>query len=986
MTKPSTSVSTAAILPDCAARRRSRASAAWLLALGLLAGVGHGAGGGTEDEEAWVRETLASLTLEQKVGQLLLPRVDGGFRHRDHAELRELEDAAREGRIGGVVVFAGDPLSTAATIARLQRAARVPLLVAADYEWGAAMRAAGASRFPRAMASGAGALGWGEERSRELLREAGAVTAREALAMGVQVVLAPVLDVAGDAGSQVIGTRSFGGDPRLVRELGAAFVDGVQEAGALAVVKHFPGHGATGADSHLELPVVAKAGEALRAEDLVPFSGTAAAGLMAAHVAYPALDPTSGRPASRSPVILQALLRGELGYRGLVLADALDMAGASGEWDGVVAVDSVAAGVDLLLLPPEPRAAWDAVVRAVRRGELSADRVDAAVRRVLAAKARVARPAASAQPDRSPSSEVVGDPAAAAPADEMAERALTLVADPASVLPLDGRAPPSVLLLTLARDRDRPLEPRFFAEELARRAPLAGHLHLPLSDLATLRIDALDDAAARLGSDVVVVADYAHHQNGDRTALRAWLAERSRRGHAVVYAAFADPWVLRDAPDGAAAIATFDPSPASERALARALFGEIAMRGRLPVVLDVRWPVGHGLVREAAALRFEPSTWASDRRDPRWDLAPVIAVLEQGVRDGVMPGAVAVVGYRGEIVLATAVGRVAYEPDAPAVRLDTLYDLASLTKVVATTTLAMLEVERGRLDLEASIATYLPELRGGDKAAVRVADLLAHSGGLLWWTDLYRRVGGLPVAEAKRRALAEVLALPLESVPGTATVYSDLGILLLGEILERLAGLPIDTLASQRIFEPLGMTETRYRPGAELRTRIAPTEHDPWRGRVVHGEVHDENAAALGGVAPHAGLFSTAGDLAVFAQMLLDGGTYGKTRLLRGDTIARFARRAERAPGSSRGLGWDTPSEQSSAGRYLSASSFGHTGFTGTSLWIDPERELFAVLLTNRVHPTRDNRKILELRPRFHDAVARALLGEAVLERASATP
>jgi CubicO group peptidase (beta-lactamase class C family) len=168
---------------------------------------------------------------------------------------------------------------------------------------------------------------------------------------------------------------------------------------------------------------------------------------------------------------------------------------------------------------------------------------------------------------------------------------------------------------------------------------------------------------------------------------------------------------------------------------------------------------------------------------------------------------------------------------------------------------------------------------------------------------------------------------------------------------------------------------------AELLPRIAPTELDPWRGRVVHGEVHDENAAALGGVAPHAGLFSTAGDLAIFAQFLLDGGVACDERWLRGDTVARFARRSERVPGSSRALGWDTPSEQSSAGRYFSAGSFGHTGFTGTSLWIDPERELFAVLLTNRVHPTRENRKIVELRPRFHDAVVRALFGDAVAPR-----
>jgi CubicO group peptidase (beta-lactamase class C family) len=452
----------------------------------------------------------------------------------------------------------------------------------------------------------------------------------------------------------------------------------------------------------------------------------------------------------------------------------------------------------------------------------------------------------------------------------------------------------------------------------------------------------------------------------------------------VLWASLGDPWVLVEAPKEASLLASYDASPESQRALARALFGETGIAGRLPVRLSDEWPMRHGLSRPA---RFETRGLPGERAVPRFELDPAIEVLRSAIAERVTPGAVAVVGFRGEIVLATALGRTSYDEGAPEVRLDTLYDLASLTKVVVTTTLAMMEVERGRLDLEAGIATYLPELRraqgGTEKANIRVADLLAHSSGMLWWTDLYRRVGGLPPPEAKRRALEEVFGLPLESAPGTATVYSDLGVLLLGEILERLAGLPLDRLARERIFEPLGMTETRFRPGAELRPRIAPTELDPWRGRIVHGEVHDENAAALGGVAPHAGLFSTAGDLAVFAELMLGGGARGQARLLRGDTIDRFTRRADRVPGSSRALGWDTPSPESSAGRYFSASSFGHTGFTGTSLWIDPERELFVVLLTNRVHPTRENRGIAELRPRFHDAVARALLGEGVAPRES---
>ena len=314
-----------------------------------------------------------------------------------------------------------------------------------------------------------------------------------------------------------------------------------------------------------------------------------------------------------------------------------------------------------------------------------------------------------------------------------------------------------------------------------------------------------------------------------------------------------------------------------------------------------------------------------------------------------------------------------YEKDAPRVTPDTLYDIASLTKVVVTTTLAMILHERERLDLESPVSRYVPEFQGEGKDDVLVKDLLAHSGGLLWWTDLFRKFEGKSPEEAKRGYLSTIYQMPLDYPPRSKMVYSDLGVLLLGEILERVTGKNLEELAKEELLDPLEMHDAMYRPPASLRSRIAPTEVDPWRGRLVHGEVHDENAFGLGGVAPHAGLFATARSLGAFAQMMLNGGAYGGRRLLKPETIELFTRRANLVTGSSRALGWDTPSQPSSSGTHFSASSYGHTGFTGTSLWIDPERELFAILLTNRVHPTRENPKIFELRPAFHDAVMEAM-------------
>ena len=376
-------------------------------------------------------------------------------------------------------------------------------------------------------------------------------------------------------------------------------------------------------------------------------------------------------------------------------------------------------------------------------------------------------------------------------------------------------------------------------------------------------------------------------------------------------------------------------------------------------------PAPSGSGTAATALR---RTQPEDAGFRSGALEEVDRLLESFRERRAFPGGVLAVGHQGVLVYLHPFGRLTYDADAPAVTADTLYDLASLTKVVATTTMAMILVDEGRLDLDAPVQKFLPGFQGPGKEAVTVRHLLTHSSGLDATAPLYKELRG-------RAAFVErIEKMDLVYPPGSRSVYSDLGIILLGEILERVAGRPLDVFARERIFEPLGMHDTIFRPPAELRPRIAPTENDPWRGRVVRGEVHDENAFAMGGIAPHAGLFSTAGDLARFAQMLLNGGILDGRRIVSRETVELFTRKAE-IPGTDRALGWDTKSaEGSSAGTLFSPRSFGHTGFTGTSIWIDPDRQLFVILLTNRVYPTRENQLIREARPAVADAVARALV------------
>ena len=348
-------------------------------------------------------------------------------------------------------------------------------------------------------------------------------------------------------------------------------------------------------------------------------------------------------------------------------------------------------------------------------------------------------------------------------------------------------------------------------------------------------------------------------------------------------------------------------------------------------------------------------------------------LLSTLVEAGATPGAVVLAGTSDTVLAECAAGRLSSAADADPVTPDTIYDLASLTKVLVTTPLVMRLYEAGQLDIDAPVRTCVREFAGGARDRVTIADLLAHCGGLLWWTDLFRQARGLPSREVTRFYLTQVCKLPLDYEPRTRTVYSDLGFLLLGTALERVTGTRIDRLAEDEIFAPLGMQDIWYNPSAELRNRIAPTEDDPERGGVLHGHVHDENAFRLGGVAPHAGLFATARSLVPFARMWLAEGAAGEKRLFDSATVRRFSRRARLVQDSSRALGWDTPAAGSSCGRRFSAAAFGHTGFTGTSLWIDPETDLFVILLTNRVHPTRDNTRLAELRPAFHDALIKEL-------------
>jgi CubicO group peptidase (beta-lactamase class C family) len=347
------------------------------------------------------------------------------------------------------------------------------------------------------------------------------------------------------------------------------------------------------------------------------------------------------------------------------------------------------------------------------------------------------------------------------------------------------------------------------------------------------------------------------------------------------------------------------------------------------------------------------------------------ALANAAIADRAASGIAIAVGRWGRLVHLRGYGAIDWAPGSPPVTDSTLFDLASVTKVVATTTAAAMLEEEGRLDLDQRLAWYLPGITDTVKQRITVRQVLTHRGGLEAFAPLYRELRG------REQYLRQIDARPLAYRPGTRTVYSDWDLVLVGLLVERITGEELDRWTAAHVFAPLGMRDTRFRPDPSLRPRIAATEFDSARGH-IWGEVHDPNAWALGGVAGHAGLFGSARDLAVFAQMLLNGGEYGGVRILRPETVARWT--TPEFAGSSRALGWDTPSRNSSAGRYFGPRSFGHTGYTGTSIWVDPERGVFVILLTNRVDPTSENQKHVALRRAVADAVQRAILDAPLVD------
>ena len=911
------------------------------------------------------------MSLEEKLGQLVMLPFHGDFISLESAEYRELQHAVEEKHAGGFMlgtrlgpfgIERGQPYATAAMINFLQKSARIPLLVAADFERGTAMRLEEGTSFPHVMAVAAGGRP-------EDAYTVGRITANEARAVGVQWIFGPVADVNSNPDNPIINVRSFAEDPRRVGAFVEAYVRGVEENGGLATAKHFPGHGDTVVDSHLDLPTVTGDRAQLDKVELVPFRAAFAAGVstvMTGHLAVPALEADPGRPATLSHSILSGVLRDEMGFEGLVVTDSLDMGGVARHYAlGEASVQAILAGADLLLQAGEPDAALAALRDAVKSGRLPMERIDRSVERVLRAKARVGLHR-SRLVDLEALPRLLARAEFERAADEIASRGVTLLRDRPRTLPLDATRPLKLLLLSIAGDPD-PFPGRALEAEVRRHVDTFQSLRFDTKFAPVANFD----ASALRSHDAVILALFV--RVADRKGSVALPEEQAvavRRVLAAetpaIVACFGSPYVIKNFPEAKTWLGVFSSADVAQKAAARAIFGQAPIGGRIPVSVPGAVRIGEGIDVAASPMKLEAAN-----AETRAKIGSVVKLLEKGVEERAFPGGVLAVGHRGRLAV-YASGKLSYAAGAAKVGADTIYDTASLTKPVVTTTLAAMLYEQGQLDLNAPVGRYLPEwLRGASveqRARVTVAHLLAHASGLPAHEDYFLKSKG------RAEILACASAQPLSYEPGSKTIYSDIGFILLGAIIESLTGRGLDELAEERIFALLGMTDTMFRPPKSLRARIAPTERSAPRRQFVCGEVHDENAVAMGGAAGHAGMFSTGPDLAIFCQMLLNGGIYGHQRILRRKTVEEFTT-ANPLAANTRTLGWNVPTERSSSGSYFSKQSIGHTGFTGTSIWIDPAKELFVVLLTNaaRVHANSEEDLIRRVQPAVHNSIVECL-------------
>lgn len=940
----------------------------------------------TRAKNHWVDSVYNALNEEERIGQLFMVAAYSGGKNLNEEAITKLIKAHQ---IGGLIFMQGGPIRQAMMTNRYQHMAQVPLILSMDAEWGLGMRLDSVRNFPRQMMLGA-------TRDTNLVYKMGAAIAAQCKRIGVHIDFAPDVDVNNNAANPVINSRSFGENKNWVSLLAKAFMRGLQKYGIIACAKHFPGHGDTNTDSHKDLPLIPKSLAQLDTLELYPFRQLIAAGVksvMVGHLEVPSLDTATHVPTSLSKNTVTGLLKDKMGFNGLIFTDALRMDAVvkyfpSGEAD----MRAFAAGNDVLLFSGDAPAGIARIKQALDTGAIPMAQLEASVKKILAAK----YDAGLNSFKDIDTTNITNDLNAAL--DEVrtqtAREAITLVKDDNQVMnKLNDNM--SVGYVGINATTTTPL-----FEGIKDKYTGAKANWLPKGS-TTADYQKVLNSISRYDATIVAI----HNLNftpagayGLTDEALTFIQQAACKGNVMVVL-MGNAYAMQYFCGAPSVMVTYEDDSLTELVMADVLTKKIKAKGHLPVTacIDGRSVCPAPVIKKAEPVKEVPKDLVKTLYPVDAGVVDATALdkldlfLQRCIVDGAFPGCRLLAARDGKVFFDKAFGHLMYD-NPQMVDTNTLYDMASCTKMLATNISIMKLYEEGKIDLEKTLGDYLPMTHGTDKAGLKIKDVLLHQAGLKSWIPFYKETlneKGKPKKALYRKKMAPEFNIPVaenlwlssdykdsiwskilrSSLDNKGkSVYSDLDFLLLAKVVEQLTGKTIDKYADEQFYKPLGLAYTLYNPLSKFNlTRIAPTEMDfSFRQELVHGYVHDPCAAMLGGVAGHAGLFSTGHDAAVIMQMLLNKGSYGGKRYFKPETVALFT--AYNSSLNHRGLGFDKPTpefgEPGPTGDRVSAQAFGHQGFTGTCIWADPATGIVFIFLSNRVYPTADNSKINKLNVR----------------------
>ena len=911
----------------------------------------------------WADTKIKQMSLIDKIGQLMFVRVPQKMNNKQKAAF---EKSFTKYHVGGICFFKGTASAQVEQTKRYQNLSKTPLFVTIDGEWGLGMRLTDCFSFPRQMLMGA--LSSAND---SLISMMGEEIGIQCAKMGIHINFAPVCDLNDNPKNPVIGCRSFGQNKKRVARKSVLYALALQRKGVIAVGKHFPGHGDTDVDSHNDLPTINHSKEYIDTVDLYPFKQLAKngiRGMMVAHLQVNAYDNRPNMPSSLSERIVTPLLRERLNFDGLVFTDGIDMKAVSNNFkDGEGAVRAVRAGCDVILLPIDLQKTIKVLYEEAKKDPEFEKAIDKSCHRILREKYLAGLNKASfgklTAPDKKDSERCNRI------SNLMAQKALTLVYNKDHALPLS-------------------------------REQKTLWIAVGASDTA---VTALDEKLLNriFASDAVVISLYANIQPANNYGVSTQTIDLINSIAAIpnlktTLVIYGSPYILESFPRPAsktrvdqdnylsAVVVAYQNTRETIKAVPPALYGDNAFEGILPVTSG-NYPEGTSL--KAIPVIANPFSPALKKAGMDEDcFAKIDSIANNGILQKAYPGCQILVAKNGTIVYNRCYGRQTYDESSPAMDTNTVYDLASLTKITATNLAIMKLVESGKITLDDKLSRYLPYLKHSDKKHITIKQVLSHFGRLkafdAYWQEavgsnmIYR--GKTPPAkyipigddiyispEFRYQVLKQIVESKLEKK--NQYIYSDLDFILLAEVVRQVSGKSIDAFTQEHFFAPMNLSNTCFQPlqhgiAAE---RIAPTEYDgSFRKQQLRGYVHDPNAAAMGGVAGHAGLFSTANDLFHIYQMMLDSGRYNGVQYISAETFGRFNKRYYESYGNRRALGFDKPlisKASTHVSPLVSQQSFGHTGFTGTMVWVDPKYNLIYIFLSNRVYPSATPNKLASM-------------------------